>query len=92
VRWPVDCVTTDSLTLVESLVAEGDRVSIVSRMQTLLHNGWRIKAVGLNGAGSRTVGMKWRRGTPLSPLGLQLVRLSHEASRFATAELPVRHR
>src|SRR5581483_11104796 len=69
--WPSNCVITNSLALVESLVAQTDRVSIVSRLQTAFHNMWRVRAVPLRGGPTRIVGMKWRRTTRFSPLAMR---------------------
>jgi DNA-binding transcriptional LysR family regulator len=71
--WPANCVITNSLALVEALVAQSDRVSIVSRLQTDFHNMWRVRAIPLRGAPTRIVGIKWRRTTRLSPLAQRFV-------------------
>lgn len=82
ITWPANCVTTNSLTLAESLVAESDRICLVSRLQTMMHNTSRIRAIPLKGAGTRTVALKWRRSSKLSPLSQRLAQIAHEASQF----------
>jgi DNA-binding transcriptional LysR family regulator len=79
--WPTDCITTNSLTLTEYLITHSDRVSIVSRMQTVLFNAWHIRRVRLKGVGSRTIGVKWRKSMQLSPLAEQLLHAAREVSR-----------
>jgi molybdate transport repressor ModE-like protein len=88
VPWPDGCITTSSLSLTESLVAQCERVSFVSCLQTTVHNTWRVRAIPLKNGGKRTVGMKWRRSGMLSPLATRLKQLAHETSKTLNIRRP----
>ena len=79
IPWPQDHVVSNSLQLVESIVALSNRVTIVTRMQVVRHNFWRLRAIPLRGAGRRSLSVKWRRMAQLSPLGTRIVELAHSA-------------
>ena len=66
VPWPDNCVLTSSLVLVESLLAQSDRVTMITELQATMQNNWRIRSIPLKGGGQRTIGFKWRRSGNLS--------------------------
>lgn len=76
--WPVNRIETSSLPLVESLVAQTGRVTVITELQAALHNTWRIRSIPLQGGGRRTLGLKWRRTIQLSPLATRVMTLAHE--------------
>lgn len=78
--WPQNCVTTSSLTLVESIVAQSDRVAIITEIQTRMHNPWKIRSVPLQGGGQRSIGFKWRKAAQMAPLALQFVQTCHQVA------------
>jgi LysR family pca operon transcriptional activator len=84
VPWPEDCVHTSSLSLVESILANSDRVTMITRMQATMQNTWRIRSIPLKGGGNRTIGIKWRRAGSLSTLAARFVEIAHEVARSGT--------
>ena len=81
VPWPDNCVLTSSLVLVESLLAQSDRVTMITELQATMQNNWRIRSLPLKGAGPRTIGFKWRRNGNLSGLASKFVECAHQISR-----------
>jgi LysR family pca operon transcriptional activator len=81
VPWPDNCVHTSSLSLVESILAQSDRVTMITRMQATMQNTWRIRSIPLKGGGKRTIGIKWRRAGTLSALAARFVQIAHEVAR-----------
>jgi LysR family transcriptional regulator, regulator for genes of the gallate degradation pathway len=79
IPWPQDHVVSNSLPLVESIVALTGRVTIVTQMQVTRHNVWRLRAIPLRGAGRRSLSVKWRRTAQMSPLAKRVVELAHSA-------------
>ena len=84
VPWPDNCVLTSSLVLVESLLAQSDRVTMITELQATMQNNWRIRSIPLKGAGHRTIGFKWRRNGNLSGLATKFVECAHQISRAGT--------
>ena len=80
VPWPVDTVVCNSLPLVESIVTQTDRVTIVTQLQATMHNFWRLRTIALRGGGQRTLSIKWRRAGELTPLGARVVKLASEVA------------
>ena len=78
VPWPENCVLTSSLTLVESLLAQSNRVTIITQMQSMMQNTWHIKAIALKGSGKRTIGLKWRKAGALSSVADRFRQCAHE--------------
>jgi len=83
VPWPDDCVHTSSLSLVESILAQSDRVTMITRMQATMQNNWRIRSIPLKGGGKRIIGIKWRRAGTLSTLAARFVQIAHDVARSA---------
>lgn len=81
VPWPDNCVLTSSLVLVESLLAQSDRVTMITELQATMQNTWRIRSIPLKGGGQRTIGFKWRRSANLSGLASQFVECAHQITR-----------
>jgi len=81
IPWPNDCVHTSSLSLVESILAQSDRVTMITRMQATMQNTWRIRSIPLKGGGKRIIGIKWRRAGTLSPLAARFVQIAHDVAR-----------
>ena len=90
VPWPLDCVTTSSLTLVESIVAHNERVAVITDIQTRLRNNWRIRSVPLKGGGKRSIGCKWRKAGKMAPAAVQFVTACHEVADAAPRPARVR--
>ena len=90
VPWPLNCVTTSSLTLVESIVAQNERVAIITDIQTRMQNTWRIRSVPLKGGGKRSIGCKWRKAGKMAPAAVQLVKACHEVADAAPRPARVR--
>jgi DNA-binding transcriptional LysR family regulator len=84
VPWPDDCVHTSSLSLVESILAQSDRVTMITRMQATMQNNWRIRSIPLKGGGKRIIGIKRRRAGTLSTLAARFVQIAHDVARSAT--------
>ena len=80
VPWPVDTVVCNSLALVESIVTQTGRVTVVTQLQTTMHNFWRLRTITLRGGGQRTLSIKWRRAGQLTPLAARVVKLAHEVA------------
>ncbi len=78
IPWPNDCIVSSSLQLVESIVTRSNRVTIVTRLQAATHNFWRLHCIALRNGGRRTMSIKWRRASQLSPLATRTVQLAHE--------------
>jgi DNA-binding transcriptional LysR family regulator len=87
VAWPDNCVLTSSLVLVESLLAQSDRVTMITELQATMQNNWRIRAIPLKGAGHRTIGFKWRRSGNLSALATRFVECAHQIARTGTLQV-----
>jgi len=84
VPWPDNCVHTSSLSLVESILAQSDRVTMITQMQATMQNTSRIRSIPLKGGGKRTIGIKWRKVGTLSTLGSRFVQIAHEVARSGT--------
>jgi LysR family transcriptional regulator, regulator for genes of the gallate degradation pathway len=80
VPWPRNCVITSSLNLVESIVAQTERVTIITELQSIMQNTWRLKSIPLKGAGKRTLGLKWRKAAKPSALAANFVHIAHEVA------------
>lgn len=80
IAWPSNCVLTSSLTLVESILAQNSRVSIVTQLQSLTQNPWRIRAIPLKGGGKRTIGLKWRKDGAESPVANAFKQCAHDVA------------
>jgi len=61
VPWPKDCILANSLAVLESLVRETDRITLVSKVQ-IGAGSQGFAVVPLEGAGFRTIGFKMRTG------------------------------
>jgi LysR family transcriptional regulator of gallate degradation len=68
----------EALPLVESIVTLTNRVTVITRLQAIAHNFWRIRAIPLRGAGVRTLSIKWRRAGDMPPLANRLMQIAHE--------------
>jgi LysR family transcriptional regulator of gallate degradation len=80
VPWPSNCVMTSSLTLVESIVAQTDRVTIITELQSIIQNTWRLRSVPLKGGGKRTIGIKWRKAAKPSAIAANFIQIAHEVA------------
>jgi DNA-binding transcriptional LysR family regulator len=72
--WPLNCVTTTSLTMIESILERTDHVTLIT---SILRHAWRVRSIPLKGAGTRTIGIKYRQAARLSPLALRFRELAH---------------
>lgn len=61
VAWPMDCILANSLAVLESLVRETDRITLVSKIQ-IGAGSQGFAVIPLAGAGHRTIGFKMRGG------------------------------
>jgi DNA-binding transcriptional LysR family regulator len=73
VGWPRDCILVNALPLLEELVARSSRVTMVSKVQLVDGQG-RFRVIPLEGAGSRRIGFKLRKGGCPGPLTRQFLR------------------
>jgi hypothetical protein len=80
VPWPANCFITSSLTLVESIVAQTDRVTIITELQSIMQNTWRVRAIPLKGAGKRTIGIKWRKAAKPAQIAANFIQIAHEVA------------
>jgi len=78
VPWPSNCVTTSSLTLVESVVAQSERVTIITQLQSMIQNTWGLRSIPLKGGGKRTLGIKWRKTARPSTVAANFVQIVHQ--------------
>lgn len=78
VPWPSNCFITSSLTMVESIVAQTDRVTIITELQSIVQNTWRLRSVPLKGGGKRTIGIKWRKASKPSAIAANFIKVVHE--------------
>jgi LysR family pca operon transcriptional activator len=78
VPWPSNCFITSSLTLVESIVAQTDRVTIITELQSIVRNTWRLRSIPLKGGGKRTIGIKWRKAAKPSLIAANFIKIVHE--------------
>lgn len=88
VRWPDNCVSTNSAVLAKRLISQSDAVGLVNSL-TLL--GWDapIWPVRLPEAGIRNIGVRRRRVRELTPLAKRFLELLREVSaKFADATMP----
>ena len=81
VAWPENCILTSSLSLVESILAQSDRVTMITRLQATMQNTWKIRSIPLKGGGSRTIGVKWRRAGAQSKLAAGFVQIARDVVR-----------
>jgi LysR family pca operon transcriptional activator len=81
VPWPENCVHVSSLSLVEAVLAQSERVTMITQMQATMQNTWRIRSIPLKGGGKRTIGIKWRRAGILSTLAARFVQIAHDVAR-----------
>ncbi len=61
VPWPRDCILANSLPVLESLVRNTDRITLVSKVQ-IAEGVPGFSTIPLEGAGHRTIGFKVRAG------------------------------
>lgn len=80
IPWPVNSIVTSSLYLLESIVAQTDRVTLITELQAAMHNDWRIRSIPLKNGGKRVLGIKRRRGGQLSPFAARVVQLAREVA------------
>ena len=80
IPWPLDGIITSSLTLVESMLAQNERVAIITGIQTRMQNSWGIRSVPLKGGGLRRIGFKWRKTDKMAPFAAQFVQLCHRVA------------
>lgn len=80
VPWPSNCVIMSSLPMVESVIAQTDRVTIITLLQSSMQNTWRLKSIPLKGGGKRTVGVKWRKAAKLSGVAAAFLEIAHEVA------------
>jgi LysR family transcriptional regulator of gallate degradation len=80
IAWPSNCFISSSLTLVESIVAQSERVTIITELQTIIQNTWRLRSVPLKGGGKRTLGIKWRKAGSHSPMAGAFIKIAHEVA------------
>ena len=72
VGWPKDCILVNALPLLESLVANTARITLVSRAQ-LTQPPQPFQVIPLDGAGRRRIGFKLRRGSRPGPLTQEFI-------------------
>jgi LysR family transcriptional regulator, regulator for genes of the gallate degradation pathway len=77
VPWPSDSIVSNNLQLVESIVTQANRITVVTQLQVFAHNFWRMRTIPLRGAGRRALSIKWRRAGALTPLAKKVVQLAH---------------
>jgi len=83
VPWPINCLTTSNVTLVESIIAQTDCVTILTNLTVMFPSQRRLKSVALKGGGSHRLSIKWRRNAKLSANASQFIKLAHEAVSLA---------
>jgi LysR family pca operon transcriptional activator len=81
VPWPSNCVHTSSLSLVESILADTDRITMITKLQAAMQNTNRIKSIRLINGGSRSIGIKRRITGSMSALATGFVAIAHEVAR-----------
>ena len=87
VPWPDNVVLTSSLSLVESIVTNTDRVTLITALQTRLDAACQVQSIPLIAGGKRLIGIKRRRIGELSPLAKSVLKITHEvAEEFRKAE------
>jgi LysR family pca operon transcriptional activator len=86
VPWPSNCVITSNLTLVESVVAQSERVTIITELQSIIQNTWRIRSIPLKGGGKRTLGIKWRKAARPTQVAANFIQIAHEVSNSLTGK------
>ena len=74
--WPINCVTTNSITALKSLVMRGDFVSISSmKLVTIEREAGHISCVALRSRHfAREICLRQRRGGTLTPVAQQFLR------------------
>ena len=82
-----NCIITSSLSLVESALAQSDRVTIITELQASMQNTWRIHSIPLKGGGKRVLGIKWRKTGALSALATRVVQYAHEVAAAAVVQV-----
>ena len=93
VRWPSNVVITSSLSLVESIITETDRVTLITSLQASRDPVGGVRSIPLRGGGKRIISIKWRRMGELSPLAKSAVGIAHEvAATFKPMESKLRSR
>jgi LysR family pca operon transcriptional activator len=80
VPWPTNCFITSSLTLVESIVAQTDRVTVITELQSVMQNTWQVRSIPLKGAGKRTIGIKWRKAAKPAQIAANFIQIAHEVA------------
>lgn len=92
VPWPDNCVTTTSLTLIETILKSTNHIALITAM---LQRAWRVRSIPLAGAGARAIGIKHRRAGQLPPLAAQFRQIAVEVAQqtaVAISRSPVRRR
>lgn len=94
VNWPANTVITSSLSLVEAIVTQSNRITLITELQAALHNTWRIRAIPLRSGGKRTVGIRWRRAGQLSALAKRAVQIAHDLAHSyqSASKGPIAHK
>ncbi len=70
VPWPLNCINASSMALIEEIVCQSDRITIVSQLLTARRKRGGMVAVPLEGGGGRTIGIKRRKDAVMPPLAL----------------------
>jgi DNA-binding transcriptional LysR family regulator len=83
VPWPVNCIITSNISLIESALAQSDRVTMITELQSNMQNNWNIRSIPLLGGGKRAIGIKWRKAGALSALAARLVHYAHQVADAA---------
>jgi LysR family pca operon transcriptional activator len=86
VPWPSNCLFTSNLSLIESALAQSDRVTIITELQSNMQNHWQIRSIPLQGGGKRAIGIKWRKAGALSALAARVVQYAHEVADAAVVQ------
>jgi len=81
VPWPTNRIGAGSMSLIESIVTHTDRITIISQLLMVGRKRGGLCSVPLESAGGRTIGIKRRAQSDLSPLARAFVACLHEACR-----------
>jgi DNA-binding transcriptional LysR family regulator len=68
--WPGNAVNTNSLALSERLVLTAGRIMTMTALQSMTEGARRLRRIALEQAGTRWIGLRYRRESRFSPIGL----------------------
>jgi DNA-binding transcriptional LysR family regulator len=82
-RWPFDCIATNSMAAMKSIVINSDCIAIMPRQLVALErNAGLLHCIHLAEAGgTRALGLSWAKGRKFSPIAARFAEIVRESAR-----------